>query len=473
MRGTQFALLETFLYVFLFLFIGTEVSDLQEMWHKGQTDWELQQESRTTTRTAETWARGLARGARRALSSFGRHLLQSWNAMDYCVIALLALALWKRKLLGDAEAATLDRASRAEGAAEYVSFGALSVTTRSLRDLLGGLIAVAWVKSLKYMVILPVVGPTVDAIVETIINTNILGFCSLFLVVSTSLSLGLHFTLGNNSEEFSSPSAAGLAFFRMVFGDFNASDFTAHKSVMGELLFVTCLVTANFVLLNILMAVIGHEYDERLKVHQREWRERMIGAYESTLRGGDAGFWMPGRKAPRVHHTELHYVIEKAIVAALQREREPAADFQHVLDAVGDVGGKVRNLREECTQAFTDRKETASGVGDVMTLDLTRLQTERSSLPHRTNLRSSRGTGGAAVVPKLLVAAPTRWQMDRKCDECNLCSAEFSLSRRRHHCRGCGLIFCAQCSAQKARSGKRTVRVCDNCYAISLGSPGA
>lgn len=35
-----------------------------------------------------------------------------------------------------------------------------------------------------------------------------------------------------------------------------------------------------------------------------------------------------------------------------------------------------------------------------------------------------------------------------------------------HHCRHCGNIFCAECSARNALtpSSKKPVRVCDNCY---------
>lgn len=60
---------------------------------------------------------------------------------------------------------------------------------------------------------------------------------------------------------------------------------------------------------------------------------------------------------------------------------------------------------------------------------------------------------------------PEPWVGDRAVTECAACRLGFTLIRRRHHCRYCGLIFCGKCSASKAwvPSCKTQVRVCDAC----------
>ena len=63
-------------------------------------------------------------------------------------------------------------------------------------------------------------------------------------------------------------------------------------------------------------------------------------------------------------------------------------------------------------------------------------------------------------------AAPV-WVPDTRVTMCGGCSAEFSLVLRRHHCRACGKVVCAQCSANKAPLRYRqfeSSRVCDACY---------
>lgn len=64
------------------------------------------------------------------------------------------------------------------------------------------------------------------------------------------------------------------------------------------------------------------------------------------------------------------------------------------------------------------------------------------------------GSGEVAWVPNNLARA------------CFGCNSAFSFSFRRHHCRNCGNIFCANCSARtfQLKSTESAVRVCDSCF---------
>lgn len=44
---------------------------------------------------------------------------------------------------------------------------------------------------------------------------------------------------------------------------------------------------------------------------------------------------------------------------------------------------------------------------------------------------------------------PAQWVSDERVQQCTSCRIEFSLMRRKHHCRGCGRIFCHYCSAHQ------------------------
>ncbi|XP_013389532.1 rab GTPase-binding effector protein 1-like isoform X2 [Lingula anatina] len=61
-----------------------------------------------------------------------------------------------------------------------------------------------------------------------------------------------------------------------------------------------------------------------------------------------------------------------------------------------------------------------------------------------------------------------RWQHEEDTDECTGCSQPFSVTKRKHHCRHCGRIFCSDCTAKTVVSGPnlRQSKVCDVCHTI-------
>eukprot|EP01084_Bolivina_argentea_P311600 539401_1 len=59
----------------------------------------------------------------------------------------------------------------------------------------------------------------------------------------------------------------------------------------------------------------------------------------------------------------------------------------------------------------------------------------------------------------------TKWIPDHKHKHCTQCSLAFSIINRRHHCRKCGTLVCANCSPQKWRmKGGQYERVCNTCF---------
>eukprot|EP01103_Thecamoeba_quadrilineata_P013377 TRINITY_DN3700_c0_g1_i2.p1 TRINITY_DN3700_c0_g1~~TRINITY_DN3700_c0_g1_i2.p1 ORF type:complete len:158 (-),score=27.15 TRINITY_DN3700_c0_g1_i2:71-544(-) len=69
------------------------------------------------------------------------------------------------------------------------------------------------------------------------------------------------------------------------------------------------------------------------------------------------------------------------------------------------------------------------------------------------------------------VLEPPAWEADEQTSNCHLCQAQFSVIRRRHHCRNCGKIFCGNCSSNKLKlpqyktNSGRPERVCNSCFA--------
>lgn len=61
----------------------------------------------------------------------------------------------------------------------------------------------------------------------------------------------------------------------------------------------------------------------------------------------------------------------------------------------------------------------------------------------------------------------TVWEPDDEAFECRVCSADFSATRRKHHCRACGRVVCGACSEHEKRviGYDGLQRVCSECFA--------
>ena len=101
---------------------------------------------------------------------------------------------------------------------------------------------------------------------------------------------------------------------------------------------------------------------------------------------------------------------------------------------------------------------------------------------HRTAVGSAGVAGGALNVA--VVAAPVLrlrredWAQDRNYPQCHLCKETFTVFKRRHHCRICGLVFCEKCTASTltANSADNSaevlrVRVCTTCAELHAVQP--
>ncbi|KAL3863867.1 hypothetical protein ACJMK2_005594 [Sinanodonta woodiana] len=67
---------------------------------------------------------------------------------------------------------------------------------------------------------------------------------------------------------------------------------------------------------------------------------------------------------------------------------------------------------------------------------------------------------------------PPPWVPDEQSTTCTSCRAPFTVFRRRHHCRNCGKIFCARCSANAVPlphyGHMKPVRVCNRCVMFNV-----
>ncbi|XP_024084635.1 zinc finger FYVE domain-containing protein 9 isoform X2 [Cimex lectularius] len=94
------------------------------------------------------------------------------------------------------------------------------------------------------------------------------------------------------------------------------------------------------------------------------------------------------------------------------------------------------------------------------------LDSEESPTP--TNISATNSSAPTSPMDKLGKVAPF-WVPDTESDCCMQCRDKFTLIRRRHHCRACGLVLCSKCCNLKAPLEYMQfteARICQPCFNI-------
>ncbi|XP_042195641.1 FYVE, RhoGEF and PH domain-containing protein 5 [Callorhinchus milii] len=113
--------------------------------------------------------------------------------------------------------------------------------------------------------------------------------------------------------------------------------------------------------------------------------------------------------------------------------------------------------RDEWFDAISKALEDYRKVWGVLN---SRTTTELSRTDHHFQVISERPETGLGVKPPTLIP-------DSRVVMCMICTCDFSLTWRRHHCNACGKVVCRTCSRNKyplKYLKGRPSRVCDQCY---------
>ncbi|XP_077277066.1 RUN and FYVE domain-containing protein 2 isoform X3 [Temnothorax americanus] len=138
--------------------------------------------------------------------------------------------------------------------------------------------------------------------------------------------------------------------------------------------------------------------------------------------------------------SQLHQEIDQ-----LKRVSERYLTLQEEYYALKEVCGEQERTLEELGGQLSAAKLAAAELREAADNAQLQQQQQQSALQE-----------GSSVT----------WANDRMVTQCKGCSREFNMTRRKHHCRNCGNIFCNACSDNTTvlPNSTKPVRVCDECY---------
>jgi len=154
----------------------------------------------------------------------------------------------------------------------------------------------------------------------------------------------------------------------------------------------------------------------------------------------------------RVVEVEGDFRIEKEWRVRMQEvqayDKETISSLRQEVEFLSQVSTEYESVRQENLRLREQVKESEQTMEELgQQLSWSKLQAD-------------------TMKEEVLVPGMATWEKDDKATSCKQCSKEFSIARRKHHCRNCGGIFCDMCSDNKMPlvSSAKSLRVCDTCY---------
>ncbi|XP_024239110.1 RUN and FYVE domain-containing protein 1 isoform X1 [Oncorhynchus tshawytscha] len=142
----------------------------------------------------------------------------------------------------------------------------------------------------------------------------------------------------------------------------------------------------------------------------------------------------------------------QAIQRALQREQDNSTELRTQLQQIQGLHTELQEVRQEKKQLQLTCQEQETALQEMG------LHLSQSKLKMEDFKEVNKALKGQA------------WLKDDEATQCKHCQKEFSIARRKHHCRNCGDIYCNSCSSNELAlpSYPRPVRVCDICHSLLL-----
>ncbi|KAJ0044189.1 hypothetical protein NL108_005218 [Boleophthalmus pectinirostris] len=142
----------------------------------------------------------------------------------------------------------------------------------------------------------------------------------------------------------------------------------------------------------------------------------------------------------------------QSLQKTLQREQDNSTELRTQLQQLQGLHAEMQGLKQE-KQQLQQKCEQQEQALQEMGLHLS-----QSKLKMEDFREVNKALKGHA------------WLKDDEATQCKQCLKDFSISRRKHHCRNCGDIYCNSCSSNELAlpSYPRPVRVCDMCHSLLL-----
>ncbi|KAG5671509.1 hypothetical protein PVAND_001703 [Polypedilum vanderplanki] len=187
----------------------------------------------------------------------------------------------------------------------------------------------------------------------------------------------------------------------------------------------------------------------------------------------------------KVGTEESVVTVEEKEIDISKKENEPKEESAKVSEIVEVIEPEVTSVIEnDQPESVSEAQEAIeppsspqivppSSPDPALSTSSTDESASIQNLPSQSNedfsVNESNSTGSLTSEPKH-GSVPPYWIPDEMTNACMQCDQKFSLIKRRHHCRACGLLLCSSCCNEKFYLYylKSEGRICKPCHDILL-----
>eukprot|EP00299_Pterocystis_sp_00344_P012039 c5724_g1_i1.p1 GENE.c5724_g1_i1~~c5724_g1_i1.p1 ORF type:complete len:590 (+),score=124.53 c5724_g1_i1:437-2206(+) len=193
---------------------------------------------------------------------------------------------------------------------KFYDMGLVSRIISAERDLIALLVVVAFVRMLNYLKTVPLIGPTVIAIVDTMTHPSVLIFGLVLFIFICAFSFAYTVALGWSVKNVSTVAVAFQTLYTTAIGLDFQFDARMKANTISYILFFSFTIFNMLVLFNLLIAVISEVYPGKKHNSENNWRRMIYKAMESDL---------PHASAKDVQFKSRPMESEHKIVGTLRR----------------------------------------------------------------------------------------------------------------------------------------------------------
>jgi early endosome antigen 1 len=183
---------------------------------------------------------------------------------------------------------------------------------------------------------------------------------------------------------------------------------------------------------------IQTDLEKRLSEKEMELDEAVTSSKEAIAKANEI------EKLSQDKLTDINKQLDFALSAKLELEAK-----------VESTSDEMRSLLERCLGAESELDRSRSSL-----IELRRKLDDSQAALHEL------GRENQSIQVDLAKQSGRKWADDNEVNNCYACQSAFSITNRKHHCRNCGQIFCADCSGKQAMmpNYKKPQRVCEPCF---------